>query len=38
MRHFVQCHMMDMGVVGDWSSSSKSVWRFAIEKLTGTAF
>jgi hypothetical protein len=27
--------MMDMGVVGDWSSSSRSVWRFAIEKLTG---
>ena len=26
--------MMDMSVAGGWSSDSKSVWRFAIEKLT----
>jgi len=26
--------MMDMGVSGGWSSASRSVWRFAIEKLT----
>jgi hypothetical protein len=26
--------MMDMGVSGGWDSASRSVWRFAIEKLT----
>ena len=34
LRHFVQCHMMGMSVAGGWSSASRSVWRFAIEKLT----
>ncbi len=34
MRHFVQCHMMDMSVAGGWNSASRSVWRFGIEKLT----
>ena len=34
LRHFIQCHMMDMGVSGGWDSASRSVWRFAIEKLT----
>ena len=34
LRHFIDCHMMRMGVAGGWDSASRSVWRFAIEKLT----